>query len=293
MTPDAPRLPLAYRLSRRLLAHHQRAPGSLFAHVFESTITAAVRVRCALGPPVFPRVAIGGWWWTWRWRFEVLAGWSEMESVAWCRRLVRPGMTVVDAGAHIGYYTRLFARLAGAGGKVNAFEPQPDNFALLARNAVRPNVVRCAAAVGASSGAATLHLSPGSSNHSLHAGYTESRGTIAVEQVALDDWLAAGRIGPVDFVKLDVEGGEPAALAGMGNLLHASPHATLLVELNPQALACGGVTAGDFVRQIRDLGFEPLRSDEDARLQPIDETRIEEVTAGAGSVNLLCRRPPA
>jgi FkbM family methyltransferase len=238
-------------------------------------------------------VAVGGWRWTWRWRFEVLAGWSEMESVAWCRRLVGPGMTVVDAGAHIGHYTRLFSRLAGAGGKVYAFEPQPDNFALLARNAARPNVVRCAVAVGASSGTTTLHLSPGSSNHSLHPGYTESRGTIAVEQVALDDWFAAGRIGPVDFVKVDVEGGEPDALAGMANLLRDSPRAALLVELNPRALACGGITAAAFVRQIRELGFEPSWIDEQARLQPIDEPRLEAAAAGAGSVNLLCRRPTA
>jgi FkbM family methyltransferase len=293
MTTDTPPLPLAYRLYRRLLARHQRAPGSLFARTFEATIAAAVRVRAALGPPVFPRTAIGGWWWTWRWRFEVLAGWSGMESIAWCRRLVRPGMTVVDAGAHIGYYTRLFSRLVGARGKVYAFEPHPDNFALLARNAARPNVSRYSAAVGASSGTATLHLSPGSSNHSLHAGYTESRGTIAVEQVALDDWLAAGRIGTVDFVKIDVEGGEPGALAGMVKLLHASARAALLVELNPQALACGGVTAADFVRQIGKLGFEPLRIDEHARLHPLDETRTADATAGAGSVNLLCRRPRA
>lgn len=292
MTGDAPPLPVAYRLYRRLLAGHQRAPGSLFARVFEMVIAAAVRARGVLGPPVFPDVAVGGWWWTWRWRFEVLAGWSEVESIAWCRRLVRPGMIVIDAGAHIGYYTRLFSRLVGRGGKVYAFEPHPDNFALLAGNAARPNVVRCAAAVGASSGTATLHLSPGSSNHSLHAGYTESRGVLAVEQVALDDWLAAGRIGAVDFVKLDVEGGEPGALAGMAKLLQASPRAALLVELNPQALACGGVSAADFVRKIRELGFEPLRIDDDARLQPIDETPIAHEAAG-GSVNLLCRRPSA
>ena len=38
-------------------------------------------------------------------------------------RLIRPGMTVVDGGANVGYFTLRFAKLVGAGGRVEAFEP--------------------------------------------------------------------------------------------------------------------------------------------------------------------------
>ncbi|SRR6266545_2940317 len=47
---------------------------------------------------------------------------------------VRPGDVVVDVGAHIGYFTLLLAALVGPKSRVFAFEPDPDNFALLCRN---------------------------------------------------------------------------------------------------------------------------------------------------------------
>jgi len=50
------------------------------------------------------------------------------------KRVVSEGMTVVDLGANIGYYTLLAAKLVGRKGKVFAFEPGPDNFSLLLKN---------------------------------------------------------------------------------------------------------------------------------------------------------------
>ena len=50
------------------------------------------------------------------------------------KRIVRNGDIVVDIGAHIGYYTLIFARLVGPKGKVFAFEPEPNNFNLLIKN---------------------------------------------------------------------------------------------------------------------------------------------------------------
>ena len=52
---------------------------------------------------------------------------------------VRPGMTIVDVGANIGYYTLLFSKLTGESGHVYAFEPEPENFALLQQNLARNN----------------------------------------------------------------------------------------------------------------------------------------------------------
>ena len=61
--------------------------------------------------------------------------WEPLESVL-LLSVVRPGMTVVDAGANIGYYTVLLSRILGAGGTIIAFEPEPRNFELLAANVV-------------------------------------------------------------------------------------------------------------------------------------------------------------
>lgn len=48
--------------------------------------------------------------------------------------LVRPGMVCWDVGAHVGFYTLLFAELVGPKGRVFAFEPVSSNLALLRRH---------------------------------------------------------------------------------------------------------------------------------------------------------------
>ena len=48
---------------------------------------------------------------------------------------IRPGDTIWDVGANIGYYTCLSATLTGTDGRICAFEPNPQNFRLLTENA--------------------------------------------------------------------------------------------------------------------------------------------------------------
>lgn len=61
-------------------------------------------------------------------------GWSEPEVAAFLLRLLKPGMTFVDVGAHIGEYVLLAAAVVGREGNVHAFEPDPRNYRLLERN---------------------------------------------------------------------------------------------------------------------------------------------------------------
>jgi hypothetical protein len=51
-------------------------------------------------------------------------------------RFFRPkaGWTVVDAGAHVGWYTLIASKMVGPKGKVIAIEPEPRNFSLLCKN---------------------------------------------------------------------------------------------------------------------------------------------------------------
>src|SRR5882672_7947426 len=57
-------------------------------------------------------------------------------------RTLRPGDTVFDVGANIGFFTALAARRVGASGRVLAFEPHPLNFAALSEMVTR-NGLRC------------------------------------------------------------------------------------------------------------------------------------------------------
>jgi FkbM family methyltransferase len=75
--------------------------------------------------------------------------------------LLKPGMTVVDVGAHIGYYTVLASRLVREEGRVYAFEPDPDTFAVLIENIKTkaiPNVLPIQKAVADRIGDAILYL---------------------------------------------------------------------------------------------------------------------------------------
>src|SRR5262245_38631853 len=58
----------------------------------------------------------------------------EPESVSIFKAWIHPGDAVLDIGANVGFHTVLLSRLVGATGTVHAYEPDPDNVALLGRN---------------------------------------------------------------------------------------------------------------------------------------------------------------
>lgn len=51
------------------------------------------------------------------------------------KKLIKPGMRVIDIGAHVGYSTTLMSKLVGPTGAVTSFEPEPYNYSLLVKNA--------------------------------------------------------------------------------------------------------------------------------------------------------------
>jgi FkbM family methyltransferase len=77
-----------------------------------------------------------------RWKLDpevaLRGSFQEFETVKWLRKLVRPGMSVVDIGANVGQMTLEMAELVGPSGRVIAIEPAPGNLTLLRRH-VRAN----------------------------------------------------------------------------------------------------------------------------------------------------------
>jgi len=133
-----------------------------------------------------------------------------------CER-IRPGATVFDVGANVGFFTLLASKLAGHSGRVYAFEPLPRNLDFLERH-VRinelANVHVEALAVAATSGEAHFRIAP----HASMGGLAEG-GDLRVVTASLDDLIAGGRVARPDFIKMDIEGAESDALRGAATLL--------------------------------------------------------------------------
>src|SRR5215470_4917006 len=114
---------------------------------------------------VFPNV----WEWKDEFKRDMVLELYERETVVLCRRMIKSGMTALDIGAHIGYFTKLFSMLVGKEGKVYAFEPHPENFCLLQTNTSRfANIVLSNKAISDANGVNRLFMSNANSgSHSL------------------------------------------------------------------------------------------------------------------------------
>ena len=220
------------------------------------------------------------------------SGWEPGQTALLGDRL-EPGMTVIDGGAHVGYFTCLAARLVGPRGLVLAFEPGARNFQLLQANVWRngfTNAVCFPWALGAEPALAELRLSgTNTGDHRLHGG-DASGPSETVRVAALDEVLAIRP--PIDVVKLDVQGSEEAAVRGMERLLAASPRVLLTVELSPADARAAGSDPRALLGYYRSLGF-------DIRVQLPDEKGLsdladDELLARADElehVNLVLERP--
>ncbi len=178
------------------------------------------------------------------------------------RRLVDPGGTFVDVGAHWGYFSLIMAEHVGAAGRVLAIEADPRIYAILERNFAMndlPQVQLVYAAAAAGSGVLPLisfdehHNNWGISR--IAAG--SERGSVSYEVPArgLDDLLDEAGVDAVDLVKMDIEGAEALALAGMAAGLRSGRYRCLLLELHPSQLSEQGTSPVAIIEGLLELGY--------------------------------------
>lgn len=182
---------------------------------------------------------------------------------------IKPGDVVLDIGAHIGYYTLMAAKRVGKQGRVYAFEPSYDNFALLTKNIKingYKNVALVNKAVAESTKKAKLFLSRVSSGmHSLIDIDSDNKNTIPVNAVGIDDFF--GKNPPrVSVIKMDIEGGEYGAVEGMTHLLKKSKHLTLFAEFSPFAIRRAKRSPRGFLSLLKSCGFKLYSIDESRNL---------------------------
>lgn len=132
----------------------------------------------------------------------------DKEKVKIFKEIVKEGDTVIDVGAHIGYYTMLAAKIVGKEGKVFAFEPEEKNFNLLRKNKEcnnYENIVLEKKAVSDRSVISKLYLWKESRYHRLYG--APDTPFEEVETVTLDDYFK-DYMRKVNLIKIGVPGSE-------------------------------------------------------------------------------------
>lgn len=170
-------------------------------------------------------------------------GTYEPDLQAAASRIIKPGMVVYDVGANIGYISLMAARLVGESGRVFSFEALPANIARLEQNvtlnALQEQIEVIHSAVVDKAGKVTFltHASGAMGKALGSAGRDEHYSqTIKVQGIALDDFVFLQGNPPPALIKMDIEGGEGMALAGMPRLLK-EVRPVLLIELHGEEAA--------------------------------------------------------
>ncbi len=217
------------------------------------------------------------------WKLSLL----EKTEADFVRRVVQPGMTVLDLGANIGLYTLLLARRVGPNGHVYAFEPAPDNCRLLSHNLHQNQADNVTVIPKAASDTVTsrvLFCKPGhDGDHRVYP----VEGHVSAAMVPATSVDAELPNLAVDFVKIDIQGSETAALRGMAATIERSQRLMMLCEYSPHLLAEAGTSESEFWELLDSLSLE-------ARLSPspseIDNRSVREqlrgLAADRGEVSL-------
>lgn len=177
--------------------------------------------------------------------------------------LVRPGMTVLDVGANMGYFTLTFAKLVGETGKVVAFEPTAWAGAKLRRNMVLnrfTNIVVEKLALSDTPTTREIAASERAFKASWAFSGDEHRGAERVRFLPLDTYVREAELDGVDFIKIDVDGYEYRVVLGATETLR-NHRPTVLIEIGGVTMDVVGDQPADLVALLTALGYNFLTED--------------------------------
>lgn len=191
--------------------------------------------------------------------------------------LLRPGMTFLDLGAHVGSFSLPAAAL---GARVIAVDAHPQHAQLLVtaaeRNGFADRLTVVHAAVADERGEVELVCSFGWSfveDPELVSEELAEVRRVRVRSLPTREVLAEAGVTSVDLIKMDMEGSETRALAGMVELLEPANAPPVLFELNPGRLASLGSSDRELLAAFERLGYRLYKleqSEQERLLVPID-----------------------
>jgi FkbM family methyltransferase len=178
----------------------------------------------------------------------------EARYVDLLRTQVRPGTTVIDVGANIGFFTRYFAAWTGPTGRVIAIEPEAANFerlqSMLRSKGLDRIVVPVHAAAAEHAGQVALAI-----DRYHPAGHCLSPDGVPTPAVTVDDLVRQYPEGRVSFIKIDVQGAELRVLQGATRTL-TDARPAVLVELDETALRSQQASIEAVVEFLASYGYQ-------------------------------------
>jgi FkbM family methyltransferase len=176
---------------------------------------------------------------------------------------LKSGMTFLDVGAHLGYFSLLAAWLVGDTGQVHSFEPTPRTFELLRLNAgLKRNVRLNRVAVTSRPGIATLNdYGPRfAAFNSMYGAKLPKQARpvkstkFQVPAISIDEYVAQESLTP-NFVKIDAESADYEILTGMEETLN---RCRPLISVEVGDMDIDGVhPSKDIVLFLMKKGYQP------------------------------------
>jgi len=203
----------------------------------------------------------------------IIAGMWEPTETAFVSRQVKTGMSVIDIGANLGWFTVHMSRQVGPSGRVTAFEPRCDIHHYLAQTVSEnrlDNVVLHNCALGARTGDGNIYwaksdLNPGGTQlvpHALDPDVLPADHTFQPVSMRVLDQVVLGR---VDFIKIDVEGAERLVFEGAGRIL-STQRPVIMSELSPEGLEwISGISAVEYLQFFEERGYTAHAIEPDGR----------------------------
>lgn len=183
----------------------------------------------------------------------------EVSLFEFLRTHIRPGDVVLDIGSFLGTYAVMEARWSGETGRVVAFEPSPDSFAILRRHLTMnglaaPRVEARPVAVGAREERRRL-MTFGDEPYRNQIASPGDGAAVEVDVVTVDSVCEAlGR--PPDWIRMDVQGLEFDVLQGArGVLREAGGRLKIIAEVHPEQWPEYGIEPRDAARRLADFGL--------------------------------------
>lgn len=193
----------------------------------------------------------------------------EPEMYELFRQILRPGMVVVDVGAHQGLFTHLAAALVGPIGSVWAFEPAPANFRVLKRRTSafsQVTVVRAALSDRTAVGWLAIDRDD-STRHSLFTANVGDRWRSWPVRVTTLARALPTDLSRLDLIKIDAQGAEPQILRGARPVLKRY-RPVIAFELWPAGWRASGHDPIAVFDSLKRIGYTPGLSVDQARRTP-------------------------